>query len=222
MPLRIVLADDHHMVREGCRMLLEREGLMVVGEAADGLAAVDVTKMHQPDVAVLDLMMPYLNGIDAGRDILRDCPATRVVLLTMCAEDHHIAAAIDVGIRGYVVKVDGIRELVAAIREVAGGGSFISPSLPFADGTFGGRPARHGPPLAPRERLVLQLVAEGQTSKEIAAHLAVSVKTAETYRARLMRRLEVHTTAALVRYAIRRGIIHAVFTGSTIFSHSIG
>ncbi|HXI30329.1 MAG TPA: response regulator transcription factor [Vicinamibacterales bacterium] len=210
MPFRIVLADDHHIVRQGLRALLEKEGLQVVGEAENGRDAVHLAQQHKPDVAVLDLMMPLLNGLDAGREILQNGYATAAILLTMHTQEHQIAMALRAGIRGYLLKTQAAEDLVHAIREVLRGEIYLSPGVSriVVDGYLSGdRPA--GDPLAPRERQVLQLVAEGKTSKEVAVLLGLTVKTAESYRARVMEKLGVHETAGLVRYAIRHGIIDA-------------
>jgi len=210
MSFRIVLADDHHIVRQGLRALLEREGFAVVAEAENGRDAVMLAQTHKPDVAVLDLMMPTLNGLEAGREILQNRYATAALLLTMHTEEHQIAMALRAGIRGYLLKTQAAEDLVHAIREVVRGEIYLSPCVSriVVDGYLSGdRPA--GDPLAPRERQVLQLVAEGKTSKEIAVLLGLTVKTAESYRARLMEKLDVHETAGLVRYAIRHGIIDA-------------
>jgi DNA-binding NarL/FixJ family response regulator len=210
MPLRIIVADDHALVREGFRALLERKGFAVVGEAVNGVDAVRLAAELKPDVALLDVSMPLLNGLDAGREIQRICKDTHVVLLTMHAEDHLMAAALRAGIRAYVLKSQVAEELVVAIRAVMRRQTYLSPGISrFAVDAF----ARGGPapadPLARRERQVLQLVAEGKTSKEIAELLGVSAKTAESYRARVMGKLDIHDTAGLVRYAIRTGMIEA-------------
>jgi two-component system response regulator NreC len=208
MSFRIVLADDHHIVRQGLRALLEREGMKVVAEADDGRAAIQMAQTHKPDVVVLDLKMPILNGLEAGREILQNRYATAAILLTMHTEEHQIAMALRAGIRGYLLKTQAAEDLVHAIREVVRGEIYLSPGVSriVVDGYLSGeRPA--GDPLAPRERQVLQLVAEGKTSKEIAVLLGLTVKTAESYRARVMEKLDVHETAGLVRYAIRHGII---------------
>jgi DNA-binding NarL/FixJ family response regulator len=208
MPLRILLADDHHIVRQGLRMLLEREGFEIVAEATNGRDAVRLAQTLGPDVAVLDVMMPVLNGLDAGREILRSCGATSVVLLTMRSEEHQVAAALHAGIRAYVIKTEAVEDLVHAIHEVTAGRIFLSPGVShvLVAGYLSGA---HAPPepLAPRERQVLQLVAEGRSSKEIAALLGLSVKTIESYRAHVMEKLGIHETAGLVRYAIRQGLV---------------
>jgi two-component system response regulator NreC len=195
-------------VRQGLRALLEKEGLKVVGEGENGRQAVELAQLHKPDVVVLDLMMPLLNGLEAGREILQNRYATAAILLTMHTEEHQIAIALRAGIRGYLLKTQAAEDLVHAIREVMRGEIYLSPAVSriVVDGYLSGdRPAAD--PLAPRERQVLQLVAEGKTSKEIAVLLGLTVKTAESYRARVMEKLDVHETAGLVRYAIRNGII---------------
>jgi DNA-binding NarL/FixJ family response regulator len=208
MPIRILLADDHEIVRQGFRALLERAGFEVAGEAADGQAAVRLAQSLKPDVAVLDLAMPLLNGLDAARVILRECPSTRVVLLTMHTEEHQIVAALRAGVRGYLLKTQAAEDLVQAIRDVAQGEIYLSPrvSRVFVEGYLS-RDEPVSDPLSPRERQVLQLVAEGKTSKEVASLLDLTVKTAESYRSRIMEKLDIHETAGLVRYAIRTGLI---------------
>jgi two-component system, NarL family, response regulator NreC len=208
MPIRILLADDHEIVRQGFRALLERAGFEVVGEAANGQEAVRLAQSLSPDVAVLDLAMPLLNGLDAARVILRDCPSTRVILLTMHTEEHQIVAALRAGVRGYLVKTQAAEDLVQAIRDVAQGEIYLSPrvSKVFVEGYLS-RDEPAADPLSPRERQVLQLVAEGKTSKEVATLLGLTAKTAESYRSRIMEKLDIHETAGLVRYAIRSGLI---------------
>ena len=210
MPLRVLLADDHQVVRQGVRAVLEREGFQVVGEASDGREAVRLAHANDPDLAVLDLSMPGLNGLDAGRQIIHDRGRTGVVLLTMHAEEYQILAALRAGIRGYVVKTQAGAELVHALREVAAGGTFLSPDVcGIMVGAYLAGNQVAADPLTAREREVLQLVAEGKTTKEVASVLSLTVKTAESYRGRLMEKLEIHGTAGLVRYAIRRGLIQA-------------
>jgi DNA-binding NarL/FixJ family response regulator len=208
MPARIVLADDHQIVRQGLRSLLERAGFEVVAEAVNGQDAVRLTRELSPDIAILDLTMPILNGLDAGCEIVRQAPRVRVMLLTMHAEEHQIAAALRGGIRGYLLKTQAAEDLVHAIRALLGGEVYLSPAISslVVDGYLSGaQPASD--PLTPRERQVLQLVAEGKTSKEVASLLGLTVKTAESYRTRLMEKLDIHETAGLVRYAIRHGVI---------------
>jgi len=206
--MRLLIVDDHQVVRQGLRALLEREGFDIAGEAVDGWDAVERAKAARPDVIVLDLCMPKLNGLDAARELHREQPRIGIVLLTMHIEDYQVLAALSAGIRGYVIKTQAADVLVQAIRDVGLGGIYVSPSL--AHLLVGARTAGQTvaeDPLTPRERQVLQLVAEGRTTKEIAVDLRLSVKTAESYRGRLMEKLDIHETAGLVRYAIRRGLI---------------
>ena len=208
MPLRILLADDHVIVRQGLKALLEREGFEVVGEASDGHEALQMAETVRPDVVVLDLSMPLLNGLDAAQGILRANPRVRTILLTMHTEDHQVVKALQVGIRGYVLKTQAAEDLVQAIREVSQGRVYLSPGI--SEVVVEGYLAKADlppDPLTPRERQVPQLVAEGKTTKEIAALLGLTVKTAESYRTRIMEKLEIHQTAGLVRYAIRRGLV---------------
>ncbi len=208
MALRILLADDHMIVRQGLRALLERAGFEVVAEATNGQEAVTLAEKHKPDVAVLDLMMPTLNGLDAGRQILQSGAQTAIVLLTMQTDEHHVARALRAGIKAYLLKTQASDDLVRAIRDVVRGQVFLSDAVSrvVVDGYLSGVAAPEDP-LAPREREVLQLVAEGKTSKEIAEIIGVSVKTAESYRSHIMEKLDIHETAGLVRYAIRRGLV---------------
>jgi len=210
MPLRILLADDHQIVRQGFRAILERNAFHVACEAADGREAVRFAQAHRPDVAILDLSMPQLNGLDAAREILQSNARTAIILLTMHAEEHQIIAALRAGIRGYVIKTQASEELIKEIREVTAGGIYLSPGACSVVVTayLSGRNLA-ADPLTSREREVLQLVAEGHTTKEIAGALELSVKTAESYRSRIMEKLGIHETAGLVRYAIRRGLIDA-------------
>jgi len=208
MPLRILLADDHQIVRQGVRAILERNAFHVACEAGDGREAVRFAQAHPPDVAILDLSMPQLNGLDAAREILRAHPRTAIILLTMHAEEHQIVAALRAGIRGYVIKTQASEELITAIREVTAGGIYLSAGVygVVVAAYLAGRDVA-ADPLTSREREVLQLVAEGHTTKEIAGALDLSVKTAESYRSRIMEKLGIHETAGLVRYAIRQGLI---------------
>ena len=210
MAVRILIADDHAVVRQGFRALLEREGFDVVGEAVNGQDAVRLAAELKPDIALLDVSMPLLNGVEAGREIQRAHKDTQVVLLTMRAEEHVMAAALRGGIRAYVLKSQAAEDLVLAIRAVARHQIYLSPGLSrfVVDAYLNGESAPVDP-LAPRERQVLQLVAEGKTSKEIGVVLGLSTKTAESYRARVMEKLDIHETAGLVRYAIRQGIVEA-------------
>ena len=208
MRLRILLADDHQIVRQGLKGMLEREGFEVVGEAADGREAVRLAGDLSPDVAILDFSMPRLNGLDAAREILRTSPRMALILLTMHTDDHRVVGALRAGIRAYVLKTQAAEELVQAIREVSRGGTFLSPGVSHVVvQAYLAKTDLPPDPLSPREREVLQLVAEGKTTKEIAAELGLTTKTAESYRAKIMEKLDIHDTAGLVRYAIRQGLI---------------
>ena len=208
MTIRIVLAEDHEIVREGFKALLERDGFKVVGEAGDGQTAVSLTREHRPDVAVLDIAMPVLNGIDAAKEIKKVSPDTRTVLLTMFSEPHLVLEALRAGVTGYLLKTRAAADLEAAIREVNRGAVYLSSGISRAAlDAFLEKRRLEPDPLSPREHQVLQLVAEGRTTKEVACHLGISVKTAESHRSRIMEKLEIHETAGLVRYAIRQGII---------------
>jgi two-component system, NarL family, response regulator NreC len=210
MPPRILLADDHVIVRQGFRALLEREGLEVVAEAANGHEAVRLAGELLPDVAVLDFAMPLLNGLDAAKEIRRRSPRTRTILLTVHSEDHYVLEAVRAGVHGYVVKTQAAADLVQAIREIRGNAIYLSPTISRAVvEAYVDKATPPGDLLSSRERQVLQLVAEGKTTKEIAGVLGVSIKTADSHRARIMRKLDIHDTAGLVRFAIRRGLIHA-------------
>jgi len=208
VPFRILLADDHLIFRQGLKGVLEREGLQVVGEAADGQEAIRRARDSSPDVAVLDLTMPLLNGLDAAREIVRVSPRTRPILLTMHSEDPYVLEAMRAGIKGYVLKTQPSTDLIQAIQEVSRGRVYLSPGVSRAVvEAYLGKTELPPDPLSPREREVLQLVAEGKTTKETARLLGVSVKTAENHRTRIMAKLDIHETAGLVRYAIRQGII---------------
>lgn len=210
MPVEVLLADDHQLVRQGLKALLEREGFNVVAEAADGHEAVRMAEKHHPQVAVVDLVMPLLNGVDAVREIQRVSPDTKTIVLTMLTENHYLLEALKSGAKGYVMKTHASEDLVQAIREAARGRTYLSPEVSqtvvkaYQD-KVGLRPD----PLSPRERQVLQLIAEGKSTKEVAVVLHISVKTAETHRTRIMEKLDIHETAGLVRYAIRRGLTQA-------------
>ncbi len=210
MSLRILLADDHGIFRQGVKALLEREGFRVEGEAPDGHAAIQLATKLTPDVAVLDLTMPLLNGLDAAREIARVSPRTRTILLTMHTEDPYVAKALRAGIRGYVLKSQAAEDLVQAIREVSRGAVYLSPGVSetVVEAYLAKRDVPPDP-LTSRERQVLQLIAEGKTTKEVASLLGVSVKTAESHRMRIMSKLDIHETAGLVRYAIRQGLLPA-------------
>jgi len=208
MPLRIILADDHLIVRQGLRSILEREAYTVLGEAGDGREALRLAQELRPDVAVLDLAMPLLNGLDAAREIARVSPQTKAILLTMHTEDPYVMEALRAGVKGYLLKTQAAQDLVQAIREVSRGAMYLSPGISRTlVEAYLAKSELPPDPLTPREREVLQLVAEGKTTKEVAVILGVSVKTAESHRTRIMGKLEIHESASLVRYAIRRGLV---------------
>ena len=207
--IRVLLADDHVLVREGLRALLAKEAdIQVVAEAGDGREALRAAREARTDVVAMDLSMPLLNGLEAARQMAAWDQGPRVILLTVHAEDRYVLEAIRAGVRGYVLKKQAAADLVRAIREVSGGGVYLSPGISAAVVEAVRSPrAPVEEPLTPREREVLQLVAEGKTTKEIAVLLGVSVKTADAHRTRLMQKLDIHDIAGLTRYAIRHGII---------------
>lgn len=207
---RILLADDHQLVRQGLRSLLEREGFEIVAEAQNGQEAVELAKSARPDVAVLDLAMPVMNGIEAARAIAAASSRTQTIVLTMYEESQYVLEAMQAGVRGYLLKSRAAADLVQAIKEVAGGAVYLSPGI--SETVVQAYLHRTGPPddpLTSRERQVLQLIAEGKSTKEVASMLGMSVKTAESHRTHLMKKLGIHETASLVRYAIRRGLVQA-------------
>lgn len=208
MPLKILLADDHVLVRQGLRAVLEQAGFTVVGEASDGLEAVRLARELRPNAVVLDLAMPRLNGLDAAREIMQVSPRTATILLTLYTEDHHVLSALRAGISAYVVKTQAVDELLHAIKEACRGAVYLSPSVSRAAvQAYLDKSELPKDPLTARERQVLQLIAEGKTTKEVAQILSVSVKTAESHRGRIMEKLDIHNTAGLVRYSIRHGVI---------------
>jgi len=208
MGVRVLLADDHPVFRQGLRALLEREKFDVVGEASDGLEAIAAAERLQPQVVVIDLAMPALNGVDAVREIVKRVPRCKAVLLTMHTEEYHVLEALRAGAKACVSKTQAAEHLLQAIKDVCAGGVYLSPHVSGAVvQAYLAKTELPYDPLTPRERQVLQLIAEGKTTKEAAAVLEVSVKTAETHRTNLMEKLDIHSTAGLVRYAIRRGLL---------------
>jgi DNA-binding NarL/FixJ family response regulator len=208
MAVRVVIADDHEMFREGLKALLEDEGFAFVGEASDGLEAVQLCKAQHPEVAILDLSMPLLNGIFAAQEIKKSSPRTKVVLLTQHTENHMVLSGLRAGVRGYVLKTKASAELVQALRAVCKGEMYLTQSVSSTVvQAFLMNNEVTERSLSDRERQVLQLVAEGKTTKEIATLLGISVNTAESHRSNLMDKLDIHDTAGLVRYAIHNGII---------------
>ncbi len=208
MRIRVMLADNHVLVRQALKTLLESEGMEVVGGADQGRDAVALAAALKPDVAVLDVSMPVMNGLDAARQMHAVSPTTRPLLLTRHDEDAYVAAALRAGIRGYVLKSQAATDLVNAIRQVHRGGVYLSPGISgvLAD-AFLSKTDRTGERLSPRERQVVRLVGEGKSTKEIAVAMGISVKTVESHRTRVMQKLGLHNVAGLVRYAIREGLI---------------
>jgi len=208
MPIRIVLADDHVLVRQGLKSLLEREGFQVVGEASDGQEALRQVESLKPDIAVMDISMPTLNGLNAAREVSRSSPKTKTILLTQHDEGQYISEALEAGVKGYVLKSQVANDLLLAIRQVSRGQVYLSPGVSNAVmEAYNSKSEKSKNPLTLRERQVLQLIAEGKSTKDVASLLGISVKTAESHRTRLMHKLDIHETASLVRYAVRRGIV---------------
>jgi len=211
--IRVLLADDHRILREGIRALIEdQDDMQVVGEAEDGLSAVKKVAQLQPDVVVLDIAMPLLNGLEATRQIHRDYPRVRVLILTMHENEEYIRQVLAAGALGYVLKDAAARDLLGAIRSVYQGEAVLSPAitrLVIEDYLRWGdiRPEDTTDGLTAREREVLQLIAEGYTNKEIAGILSLSVKTVQSHRTNLMNKLDLHDRGELIKYAIQKKII---------------
>jgi DNA-binding NarL/FixJ family response regulator len=212
-PLRLLVADDHEVVRHGLRALLESEpGWAVVAEAVSGREAVQKTVELAPDVVVLDITMPELNGLEATRQILKLRPECAVLILTVHESEQVVREVLDAGARGYILKSDAGRDLVAAVASLREGKAFFTSRVArmvvegFRGGSASaGAPARRG--LTAREREIVQLLAEGRSNKEVAARLGISAKTAETHRTNIMRKLDFHSMSELVRYAIRNKMV---------------
>lgn len=210
--LRLMIAEDHALVRAGMRALLEKiDGIDVVSAVGDGWEAVKAVQTDAPDLVLMDIAMPELNGLDATSRIVKESPATRVILLSMHANEEYLQQALQSGASGYLLKGAELAELELAIKTVSRGESYLTPAVAkYAIEAY--RDKSDGPtgPLAKlsmRQREILQLIAEGHTTKDIAQRLNVSVKTVETHRAHLMERLEIHDVPGLVRFAVRVGLI---------------
>jgi len=213
--LKLLLADDHEIVRRGLKSILETQrDCEIVGEAADGRQAVALVKELNPDIVILDISMPALNGLEATRQILKIRPQTKILILTVHESDPLIRDVLDAGARGYILKTDAGRDLITAVESLRRNKTFFTSrvSQMILDGFLKGdsRPTSSdggGIRLTPRQREIVQLLAEGKSSKEVAVALDLSVKTAETHRANIMRKLDCHSVSEVVRYAIRNKII---------------
>jgi DNA-binding NarL/FixJ family response regulator len=214
--IRIVLADDHTVVRQGFRALLEEQKLFqIVGEAENGQDAVRTAKKTRPDVLVLDISMPILNGVQAARQIAKFDPKIKILILSMYKDEEYVREVFHAGAAGYILKQTSSSDLVKAIKEVHKGNAYISPSIAnhlvsdYRDIVRGGKTGRKKTGLTVRELEILQLIAEGNSNKKIAAQLFISVKTVETHRQKIMDVLKIHDVAGLTRYAISKHIIEA-------------
>lgn len=210
IPIRILLAEDHRLVRAGIRALVEElSNVQVVAEAGSGLEALQLVEEHRPNVVLMDIAMPGLGGLEATKQIAEDFPEVQVIILSMHANEEYVLQTLYAGAAGYLLKDASTAELEIAITAVSRGETYLSPAVSKHLTDY---VRRTGEPsslqqLTPRQRQTLQLIAEGYSTKEIAAQLNISVKTAETHRARLMERLEIYDIPGLVRYAIRVGLI---------------
>lgn len=219
MPFRILVADDHEVVRRGlCALLQAQPDWEICGEAGDGREALEKVQKLKPDVVILDIGMPSLNGLEATRQILKIYPQTRILILTLHDSDQVVREVLNAGARGFLLKSDAARDLVAAVEALRRDKTyftskvaamvlegFLKQGTPAAMATS---PARGR--LTPREREIVQLLAEGKSTKEVAVALGLSVKTAETHRSNIMRKLELHSVSDLVLYAVRNNIVHVV------------
>ena len=214
--LRILIADDHDLMRRGLRTLLETHpGWSVCAEANTGREAVTKAEELRPDIVIMDITMPELNGVEAARRILKASPSTEILILSVHHSDQLIREILAAGVRGYIVKSDSDRDLIVAVEALANHKPFFTPratelmlnGLDQKPSGLGGLPQTLSDRLTSREREIVQLLSEGKSSKEVASDLSISVKTAETHRANIMRKLEIHSVSELVRYAVRNQII---------------
>ena len=210
MKIRVLLADDHALVRAGMKSLIEStEAFEVVAEASNGREAVRLARTLKPDVALLDIAMPELNGLDAARRLAAECPEVRVLILSMHTDPGYVREALQAGTAGYLLKEASVEELELAIRAALRGERYLDPrvSKQVIEDYVRGLDAPEGPVLTPRQREILQLIAEGRSTREIAGRLHLSVKTVEAHRAQIMDRLGIRDVPGLTRYAIRIGLI---------------
>jgi DNA-binding NarL/FixJ family response regulator len=213
--IKVLLADDHNVVRQGLRALLEAErDMRVVGEAENGRQAVQMTSDLMPEVVVMDIAMPLLNGLEATRQITQRTPSARVLVLSSYSDDEYVKQITEAGAAGYLIKQTAAADLIKAVRETKKGNAFFSPAISkrlleqYRQVFVRGMPVkRHTSPLTTRETEVLQLIAEGKPNKQIAVELALSIKTIEKHRQCLMNKLNIHDIAGLTRYAISKGVI---------------
>lgn len=211
--IRILLADDHTILRNGIRAILEDEpGMVVVGEADDGRTAVNLVCQLKPDIVIMDIAMPLLNGLEATRQIKHICPGVKIIILTMHDNEEYVVQMLEAGAMGYILKDAAARELIHAIRLVYRGEAVLSPAITriviedyLRWGTI--RPTEDNGDLSPREREILQLIAEGYTNKQIAEILVISIKTVQAHRNSLMQKLNLHNRGELIKYAIQKKII---------------
>ncbi len=213
-PIRVLLAEDHTLVRAGIRALLESlKNIQVVAEAADGREALRLVQAHAPDILLMDITMKEMNGLEAAARLAKEQSTTRVIILSMHADQVYVRQALKAGAAGYLLKGADVAELELAIKAVTRGDTYLSPSVSkdLVGGLLNGKAPAANPldDLTPRQRETLQLIAEGKTTKEIAGRLNLSIKTVETHRAQLMERLNIHDVAGLVKFAIRAGLVHA-------------
>jgi DNA-binding NarL/FixJ family response regulator len=215
--IRVLLVDDHTVVRQGLRVLLEAEqDITIVAEAETGRQAVQLTKKHLPEVVVMDIAMPLLNGLEATRQITREVPSAKVLVLSSYSDDEYVHQLTEAGAAGYLLKQTAASDLIKAIREAKTGNAFFSPAISkrllenYREAFLKGVPVRKRVDLlTPREAEVLQLIAEGKPNKQIAGELCVSVKTVEKHRQQVMNKLNLHDVAGLTRYAVSKGIIES-------------
>jgi len=215
--IKVLLVDDHTVVRQGLRVLLEVEpDITIVGEAETGRQAVQLVRKLSPDVIVMDIAMPNLNGLEATRQILKETPNAKVLVLSSYSDDEYVHQLTEAGAAGYLLKQTAATELIKAIREARKGNAFFSPSISkrlldhYREAFLKGVPVRKRTELlTSREAEVLQLIAEGKPNKQIASDLCISIKTVEKHRQQLMNKLNIHEVAGLTRYAIARGVIEA-------------